>query len=331
MPGYEPMPGTSAGSGAPAGSGTPYAGVNTAAVGAAPAWTGYVAPTAFAASGSAGPGFAGAGRVAPPASAASPAGRPIGQGAGAWGQTPYTETFTGAGQGYGAGGAGYGASTAPAAGRRFPVGALWLIGLGVLILAVNLLQDWRLTEWWAPLFFAGLSIWVFFRRLRPGGAVLRMMRGPIVLMVVAVVLALHAANLAISDGVAASILLIVLGVVMLLERVLGGWRMTPAAMAGAGAGPGAGVASGVGAAGTGAAWRGDGGVAARGWNAASAGPAGSVDASNAPARAEWAKAEDRAHPSDLADSAKGSGDAPGEGQDAAEEPGGGWPEGQGPR
>ncbi len=300
----------------------------------APGWTGYVSPTAFAA----------ANRVAPapvPGLAPGAAGQP---GAGAWGQPAYADTFTGAERGYaagagansGAGPAAAGAQSFPPAGRRVPASALWLIGLGVLILFANLLPDWRLTDWWAPLFFAGLSVWVLVRRLRPRGRVLNAIRLPILLMALAVMLALHAANVALSGGVTAAVLLILLGALMLLERLVsaGGGRNGSAAAWPGAAGSGT---TGSGTAGSGYAgpvasaaasaqtWSGDAGLKA----ATAPEPSGEAAF---PARAEWGKREDGAAQDDPGGGTKGAAEAPSGGlQDGAEGRQGGPPEGQGSR
>ena len=121
------------------------------------------------------------------------------------------------------------------AARRFPTGALWLIGLGVLILAANLLPDWKLTErWWPPVLFAGLSVWLFTRRLHSGARLVCIIRWPVILMVLAVMLALHAANFMVTSGLTYSVLLIVFGALLLLERTAGassGYRPPAAATA----------------------------------------------------------------------------------------------------
>jgi TM2 domain-containing membrane protein YozV len=171
--------------------GSGYVTVNTAPVGTAPDWVGYVPPTTF-------PG-------APPVPQRGPfaAAQPTAP----WGHAPYAETYTVAPQ---------------VTSRRFPTGALWLIGLGVLILAANLLPDWKLTErWWPPVLFAGLSVWLFTRRLRSGARLVCIIRWPVILMVLAVMLALHAAYFAVTLGLTCSVLLIVFGAVLLLERTAG--------------------------------------------------------------------------------------------------------------
>ncbi len=298
--------------GTPVAPAVPYAAANPVQVGTAPAWTGYVAPTAFAASGRvvapAGPA------AAPPVAAPQPAEPAGGQGGGTWGPRPYTETFTGAEQGY----------AASATGRGFPAGALWLIGLGVLILVANLLPDWRMTEWWTPLFFAGLSVWVFVRRRRSRGRLLGALRLPIVLMVLAVMLALHAANLSISGGLTVSVLLIVFGGLMLLERLVGvSGRMTGFGYAARGSGyPAAG--SGYDPAGPGAGWSGAAGANSPGVSVPGAG--------DAPARAEWVRPEGEVLQADLARSTKSGEDVPSSSQkEGGDGQQGGPPEGQGSR
>jgi TM2 domain-containing membrane protein YozV len=183
-----------------------YAPVNPIPVGTAPDWVGYVPPTAFT-------GYA----ATQPAQAPAPAAQNAG-----YGHAPYAETYTGATQPY--------STTVPPAAtpthelppRPFPAGAIWLIGLGVLILAANLLPDWKLTaQWWAPAFFAGLSIWLLTRRLRTGAKLVCIIRWPVILMVLAVILALHAAYVPVTIGLTASILLIAFGALLLLERTAG--------------------------------------------------------------------------------------------------------------
>ena len=184
--------------------GSAYAPVNPVPVGTAPDWVGYVPPTAFA---SAPP--------IPPVSAAQPTPP--------WTHAPYVETYTGAPQ------ATYTTSVpistelpSDTATRRFPAGALWLIGLGIVILAANLLPDWKLTErWWPPVLFAGLAVWTFTRRRQSGAKIACIIRWPVILMVLAVMSALHAAYFAITFGLTSAVLLIVLGALLLLERTAG--------------------------------------------------------------------------------------------------------------
>jgi len=194
--------------------GPAYAPVNPVPVGTAPDWVGYVPPSAF-----------GTQPASPEATAAAAMSAQIRAQAAkdaGFGHAPYAETYTGTTQPYSA-------ATIPAtpnvpftAGRRFPTGAIWLIALGVLILIANLLPDWKLTaQWWPPIFLAGLSVWLFIRRLHSGARLVCIIRWPIILMVLAVLLTLHAAYVPITIGLAGSILLIAFGALLLLERAAG--------------------------------------------------------------------------------------------------------------
>ena len=185
-----------------------YAPVNPVPVGTAPDWVGYVPPTAFAGPPSSPP-------VEPFSASAS---QPSAQ----W-HAPYAETYTGAASTYGTTTAPFATAPIPEPPvRRFPTGAIWLIGLGILILIANLLPDWKLTEqWWAPVFFAGLSVWLFVRRLRSGVKLVCIIRWPVILMVLAVMLALHAAYVPITAGLTISVLLIAFGALLVMERTAG--------------------------------------------------------------------------------------------------------------
>jgi hypothetical protein len=194
---------------APAADAAPaYAPVNPVPVGTAPDWVGYVPPTAFAGPPSSPP-------VEPFSASAS---QPSAQ----W-HAPYAETYTGAASTYGTTTAPFATAPIPEPPvRRFPTGAIWLIGLGILILIANLLPDWKLTEqWWAPVFFAGLSVWLFVRRLRSGVKLVCIIRWPVILMVLAVMLALHAAYVPITAGLTISVLLIAFGALLVMERTAG--------------------------------------------------------------------------------------------------------------
>jgi len=106
--------------------------------------------------------------------------------------------------------------------KRFPVGAFWLIGLGSLILLANLVPDWRVSDrWWPPVLFAGLSVWLFTRRLRTRARLVCIIRWPVILMVLAVLFTLHALYFAITFGLTCSVLLITIGLLLLLERTAG--------------------------------------------------------------------------------------------------------------
>ncbi len=182
--------------------GSGYVPVNPVPVGTAPDWVGYVPPTTFV----------GAPPPVEPFAAATPPGSP-------WGHVPYAETYSGAPQPYGATTP---VATADLGGRRFPTGALWLIALGVLILIANLLPDWKLTErWWPPVLVAGLAVWTFTRRMRSDTRRVCILRWPVLLMVLALMLALHAAYLPVTAGLMGAVLLIVFGALLLLERTVG--------------------------------------------------------------------------------------------------------------
>ncbi len=204
--GMNPAPGPVAG---PA-----YAPVNPIPVGTAPDWVGYVPPSAFATQAATPEATAAAAMSAQiRAQAARDAG---------YGHTPYAETFTGSTQPFGAGTNPAASSVPYTPARRFPTGAIWLIALGVLILIANLLPDWKLTaQWWPPVLFAGLSVWLFTRRLHSGARLVCIIRWPVILMVLAVLLVLHAAYVPITIGLAGSILLITFGALLLLERAAG--------------------------------------------------------------------------------------------------------------
>jgi TM2 domain-containing membrane protein YozV len=189
---------------------------NAPPMGTAPDWVGYIPPTAF-----------GGPPPVPPAAAA--------QSTPPWGHAPYTQTYIGAQQ------PPYGNYVQQGTelpleleSHRFPTGALWLIGLGVVILAANLLPDWRFTgRWWTPVLFAGLAVWTFSRRLRSGARLACIIRWPVILMVLALMSALHAAYFAITFGLIASVLLIVLGGLLLMERTIGSCWTPPTPLTGA--------------------------------------------------------------------------------------------------
>jgi hypothetical protein len=106
--------------------------------------------------------------------------------------------------------------------NRLPAGAVWLIALGVLILLANLVPHWGISErWWPPVLLAGLSVWIFLRRLRRRSRWVCDLRAPVVLMVLAIYSACHAAYYMVSFGLFCAVLLILLGVLLLLERTLG--------------------------------------------------------------------------------------------------------------
>jgi hypothetical protein len=189
----------------------------SAAAAATPSWVGYVPPTAFAS--------AAAQQDAMAASIREQAMRDAG-----YYPSPYAATYTG--PGYAA------VPPAPLAplpdqpARRFPVGAIWLIALGVLILLANLIPDWRMNgHWWPPILFAGLSVWLFTRRVRSGVNLICIIRWPVILMVLAIMSGLHAADYPVTFGLTVSVLLIAFGALLVLERTVGAGPAIPIAAA----------------------------------------------------------------------------------------------------
>ncbi len=112
--------------------------------------------------------------------------------------------------------------------RRFPMGALWLIGLGLVFLMGNLLPEFKLSHrWLAPLLLAALAFWSAVRRwdaLRTGRALgipcqslPGAMVGPAVLLTVSALLALQAAGI-LPLHRSWPVLLVVWGTMLLLQR-----------------------------------------------------------------------------------------------------------------
>ena len=194
--------------------GPAYPPINPVPVGTAPDWVGYVPPSAFSGQ-----------PATPEANAAAAMTAQIRAQAmkdSGFAHAPYADTYTGSTQPYGAASIPPNPSVPFTTGRRFPTGAIWLITLGVLILLANLLPDWKLTaQWWPPVLLAGLSIWMFTRRLHSGARLVCIIRWPVVLMVLAILLTLHAAYVPITIGLAGAILLITFGALLLLERAAG--------------------------------------------------------------------------------------------------------------
>ena len=184
---------------------TPYPPINPVPVGTAPDWVGYVPPTAFASAAAPDP-------AAPWTQAATnpPYTAPYAQTYTGPEQVPYQEPYV-----------------APPivpepTTRKFPTGAFWLIGLGLLLLVPSLLSQWKMTtRWWPPILFAGLSIWLFTRRLHTGARLVCIIRWPVILMVLAIMFGLHAAWVPVTFGLTISILLIVFGALLLAERAAG--------------------------------------------------------------------------------------------------------------
>jgi TM2 domain-containing membrane protein YozV len=185
-----------------------------------PDWVGYVPPTAFA------------GNVAQQQAASEAMAAQIREqalrDAGYYNPSPYTPTYAGptASQNPYAAANPYTVpvvpSAAPVPQRRFPVGAFWLIGLGIIILLANVIPDWEMSgRWWPPILLAGLASWIFARRLRSGARIICILRWPLILMALAVMMALHAANVAVTFGLTCAVLLILFGGLLLLERTVG--------------------------------------------------------------------------------------------------------------
>jgi hypothetical protein len=139
--------------------------------------------------------------------------------------TPYAQTFTGADS--------TDSLVPPAApARRFPTGAIWLIALGLIFLLANIDSTFFHISgrWLFPALLAGLSLWAFFRRLgganhQTGGeltstALVCMLRGPVMLMTLAVLFALQAAHVW-TFGQTWPVLVIIFGAILLLERSVG--------------------------------------------------------------------------------------------------------------
>jgi hypothetical protein len=123
--------------------------------------------------------------------------------------------------------------------RRFPVGAAWLIAVGLIFLMANLNGSWRLGGSWAvAIVLAALGVFILFRRVemviawsKVGGdadahdygiapKVLCQIRGPVMLLVLALLFALQAAGFR-TLGQTWGVLLIAFGGLMILERTLG--------------------------------------------------------------------------------------------------------------
>ncbi|HEY5381536.1 MAG TPA: hypothetical protein VIJ65_04735 [Acidobacteriaceae bacterium] len=217
---------------APAGgwSAAPNAGPNPT-----PNWAGYVPPVHF-------------GATAPPPPPAAGA-QPVNTEpqAGAWSAPPYAApqygaTYTGESwqtPGSVPGGPSPAVVPVPPPGRRFPVGAAWLIGLGVLFLLSNLAPEWRLrAHWLLPILLAALAAWLLFRRvealremarlsgeeygLGPDGGrrLICQLRLPVMLLVLAALFALQAADVW-TLGQTWPVLFIAYGALLVLERSMG--------------------------------------------------------------------------------------------------------------
>ncbi len=112
--------------------------------------------------------------------------------------------------------------------RRFPMGALWLIGLGLLFLLGNLLPELRLSgRWFAPILLAALALWIAFRRWEVwqngrrapwcSTGLIGALTGPAVLLTVSALLALQTAHV-LPMHRSWPLLLVVWGTMLLLQR-----------------------------------------------------------------------------------------------------------------
>ncbi len=116
-------------------------------------------------------------------------------------------------------------SAATSGTRRFPVGALWLIVLGMLFLVGNLQPGLRLSgRWLVPVLLAALSFWMAVRRWdawRSTSAASTSLAGamtaPVMLLTVSFLLALQAAHL-FSLHRSWPVLLVVWGALLLIQR-----------------------------------------------------------------------------------------------------------------
>ncbi len=226
---------------APGGTMPPTAGA------AGPNWAGYVPPTNFGATAppppvppayAAGPGATGASGATSGAATGTTAWTESAYGGNPYAGAPYVS-------GYGAGYAGdpwRGATATPIPpmppARRFPIGAAWLIGLGMIFLLTNLNGSWRLSgEWILTILLAASGTWMLYRRVElvrawarvagetdaDSGIAARLMcqiRGPVMLLVLALMFALQAAGVR-TLGQTWGLLLIALGALLIVERMLG--------------------------------------------------------------------------------------------------------------
>jgi hypothetical protein len=102
------------------------------------------------------------------------------------------------------------------------VGALWLVGLGLIFLLAEFAPEWGWDwnfsgRWLLPILFAGLAIWSFTRRLALGLRTVRALRGAIILMTLAILFAFQAADVVRLQRTW-PVFLIVLGVLLIAER-----------------------------------------------------------------------------------------------------------------
>ncbi|HEV2578360.1 MAG TPA: hypothetical protein VGU25_14220 [Acidobacteriaceae bacterium] len=198
-----------------------------------PNWAGYVPPTNFATATTAPP-------PPPPVQPTAYAG-PASGSSGTWTQPPYTSTYAGEPWHSSAGGPVGPIPPMPPMppSRRFPVGAAWLIALGLIFLLANLNASWRLGgSWIAAICLAALGTYLLFRRIEMvhgwskmvgetdplaagvGPRLMCQIRGPVMLLVLALLFALQAAGIR-TLGQTWGVLLIAFGALLILERTMG--------------------------------------------------------------------------------------------------------------
>jgi hypothetical protein len=115
---------------------------------------------------------------------------------------------------------------------RFPMGAVWLIALGVLVLADTVTPSgWISGQWILAAIMVGLAVWIFTRCVGYlGGSsavhadnaaqLVCTLRAPVILLTLAVLFALQAAHVA-TLGQTWGVLVIVFGAMLLAERTIG--------------------------------------------------------------------------------------------------------------
>ncbi len=112
--------------------------------------------------------------------------------------------------------------------RKFPVGAIWLIGLGMLFLLGNINHSLHLSwRWLTPLLIGGFAIYLLVSRLRmvrasdtlgrPYTNRFALFRGPVMMLTVAVLMTLQTFDV-LTFGQTWPVLLVVLGALLVLER-----------------------------------------------------------------------------------------------------------------
>lgn len=228
-PGSAARPVTSSTTAGWASAGTGPAGTATGSSGpaAGPNWAGYVPPTNF-----------GATATPPPPPPVQPTTYSAPAGGNSWTQPPYASTYAGEPWRGPAG-----APIPPVAPmpptRRFPIGAAWLIALGLIFLSANLNASWRLGgSWVVAISLAALGSFLLFRRIEwvrdwtkmagdddptaagLGPRLMCQIRGPVMLLVLALLFALQAADIR-TLGQTWGVLLIAFGALLILERTVG--------------------------------------------------------------------------------------------------------------